>query len=309
MKRTRIILFTLMMACGIEAGAQTIRITEFKHNTLSLIGSTNRVKDNNGDDCAVIRFFIDDNYTIEPHSGVLKTDTLIGEMRMWVPRGTKRITVRREGLRPLAGYDIPLEIESLNTYEATIETINEEAEMGKRPKKRLTYMGLGYQFPSLSGPSLALGFNIKHHQIEVGGIYGMKKTDELFFYDNSGNTLAGYQYSPVRAQLKYGYEIELGKHFALTPQVGGAFNYFMGKEKETTSLATGHKKSFSVSLIGDLRLSLSLNKSKTSMLYVAPEYNVCVKRGNTCNIVSWYDATMKKWNEGFNLNAGVMFFL
>ena len=108
--------------------------------------------------------------------------------------------MRYKGLKPLVGYEIPVRIESKTDYDVDIET------MTVVNKEHNVYIGVGYNILSMSGLSATVGFNKNHHQIELGAVYGFNKTDDLYFYDSKGNTTAGYQYSAIRADLKYGYE-------------------------------------------------------------------------------------------------------
>ena len=65
MKKRRIVILMLALIawfCGTTVKAQKIQITKFEQNPNSLIARDplNLVTDNNGDACAVIRFFVRD---------------------------------------------------------------------------------------------------------------------------------------------------------------------------------------------------------------------------------------------------------
>ena len=120
----------------------------------------NPVNDNAGEACAVVRFFVRDmGYVIEPNLGVLKSDTLAGEIRLWIPKGTKRITVKHEGMLPLTGYEIPLRIESKVTYEATIDI---EERKAKKESSAHVFLEARYNVMTLAGPEVGLGFEVKN---------------------------------------------------------------------------------------------------------------------------------------------------
>ena len=127
-----------------------------------------------------------------------------------MPQGTKRITVRYKGMMPLSGYQISVKIVSKKTYEATISI---------REKESPLYFMLGYNALPLAGPEVALGFTSHHHQLEVGFSYGLKKTDNLFFYNNEESFVSAYNYQPLHLQMRYGYVFELADFLSLTPQV------------------------------------------------------------------------------------------
>ena len=100
MKKIIIALLLIVAANGMKA--QRIEIKTFERNYTSLIASVNPVNDNTGEACAVIRFLGKDaNFIIEPNMGMMKLETMTNEIRVWVPKGTKRLTIRREGVLPL----------------------------------------------------------------------------------------------------------------------------------------------------------------------------------------------------------------
>ena len=131
MKKRKIILVIaigLVMPLKCLAQAKKIQITKFEMSN-SLIASMNQVKDNNEEVGAVIRFWYSGSgYIIEPNLGILKKETYPGETRLWVPRGTTRITIRHNEDKPLRNYIIPLRIESKTDYDAEITLTNDIAE-------------------------------------------------------------------------------------------------------------------------------------------------------------------------------------
>lgn len=126
MKRYVIGLCALLLAVGaVKAEAQTnepqqdIVVTNFQRAVTDMTARVNPVYDNNGEACAIIKFSVrDTTYVIEPNLGFVKRECKVGEIRLWVPAGTKRLTVRHEGMFPLRDYVIPEPIESKAAYHA-----------------------------------------------------------------------------------------------------------------------------------------------------------------------------------------------
>ena len=295
-----IILLVLLIS---EGKAQNIQITKFERNITSLIASTNPVYDNAGEACAMVKFFVRDmGFTIEANLGVVKTDTLSGEIRLWIPTGTKRITVRHEGMLPLSGYEIPIRIESKATYEATID-IEERKE--KKESNAHVFLEARYNVMTLAGPEVGLGVEVKNHVIEVNAVYGLKKSDDLFFYDKDGSMNEAYSYQPFRLGLRYGYEIEIIENvLAVVPQVGCAYNLMSGKGvASTVSTGDDYKTASSFSALGALRLQVALGNHLK--LYVTPEYDYGLYKDDNCKWISDYDKTFKGWTDGFNLSVGL----
>lgn len=303
MKRT---LLSLLLSCCIASMmAQDIQITKFERNYTSLIASVNPIYDNAGDACAVIRFFVrDKDFIIEPNLGVLKKEDLPGEIRLYVPRGTKRLTIRHKNHMPLNGYEIPLRIESKVTYDVELVLNNEATNGQKRNKGHNVYIGAGYNIASISGPSLAVGFDVNHHIIELGAVIGLNKTDDIYFYDSSSSVKAAYNYKAIRTQLRYGYDIEVADFFSVQPQVGFAYNYYSGTEVVKGKSDYGSASSMSGMIGARLVASLSDNFK----IHITPEYDFGIYKDDNCKKLSDFDDSFKSWTDGFNLNIGLMFF-
>ena len=297
MKKMMIALLLMVAANGVKA--QDIEVSKFERNYTSLIASMNPVYDNTGEACAVIRFFVrDGRFIIEPNMGMMKLETLPGEIRIWVPKGTKRLTIRREGLLPLSGYEIPVSIEPKVTYEAEI-SVNEGAN-----KHHNVYAGVGYNAVAISGPSVALGFDVNHHNIELGAVLGLNKTDEMYFYNSNGDLTGAFEYKAIRVQLRYGYDFSITDFFSIMPQVGAAYNIFTSNEV----VKSNSKFDSANSLSGIVAARLVTSFNKRFKLHITPEYNFSLNKNDNCKILSDFDSKFKSWTEGFNLNIGLIYF-
>ena len=114
-----------MLLFQVRLNAQDIQITQFEANPTNLVASMYPEYDNTGTACAVIRFLVrETGFSIQGNLGIVKLDSLPGEIRVWIPQGTKRITVRHNHYLPLDGYVIPVRIESKMAYDAVIEAKN-----------------------------------------------------------------------------------------------------------------------------------------------------------------------------------------
>ena len=305
MKKKTTLLILLLLALADQMMAQDIQITRFERNITSLIGSVRPVYDNTGEACAVIRFFVRDaEFVIEPNLGVMKSETLPGEIRLYVPKGTKRITVRHQGMMPLTGYEIPVQIEPKVTYDAELSITDEAMNRNKANKGHNVYVGAGYNIMSISGPAVALGFDISHHNIELGAVFGLNKTDDMYFYDSNSNVTAAYNYKATRIQLRYGYDLKATDFFSIMPQIGGAYNLYSGSE--VVKGKSDYQNANSMSLLAAVRVVASFNDN--FKLHITPEYDFGVYKDNSCKILSDYDSTFKSWTEGFNLNIGLIYF-
>ena len=301
--RKLLVLMAFLLNGLMQLYAQDIKVTQFERNFTSLIASMDPVYDNAGEACAVIRFLVrDEGFEIEPNLGVLKREDKTGEIRLWVPVGTKRIIVRHLGAMPLS-YEIPVTLESKVTYDATLEITKAKSPViGSNVK---FFVGAGYNIMSISGPSLAAGLDFNHHIVELGFVYGLNKTDDWFFYNSNGEVLGSYHYQALRLSLRYGYDIKASDAFFITPQAGVAYNSMSGTSEGRTSNST-YQSANSISAFGAVKLSVALGKN--FRLQVTPEYDFGVSKNDLCKLVSDNDDTFKSWTDGFNLNVGLMIY-
>lgn len=302
MKKKRLLLIAIRLVIPLMSMAQTkyVQITKFEKNYTSLKASFSPVKDNAGEECAMIRFWYSgSDYIIEPNMGYLKIENYPGETRMWVPKGTRRITIRHNDDMPLRDYNIPIKIESKVAYDAEVELVTVQP-----PRKNQVYIGAGYNIMSLSGPSIAIGANLNHHQIELGAVYGLNKSDDLFFYDANDNLKAGYNYNAIKAGLTYGYELPVSDFFYITPMAGVSYLAYLGSEASSSTKGTDYKNANALSAGGGIRLSVAFGKQ--FRLCITPEYYAAVYKDNNCKLLSSHDDNIKNWNTGFNLNVGLL---
>lgn len=268
----------------------------------------NQVVDNTGEACAVLRVRMPDNiFEIEPNLGVVKKETKTGELLLWIPVGTKRLTIRHYGVMPLAGYEIPFRLEPKVTYDAEVEIVEyTKGNKGMSYEERAyhVYLGAGYNVMAISGPSAMIGLNYNQHAVEVGAAYGLNKTDDMYFYNSEGNLKAAYNYQAFRVSLRYGYEIELDKMFSVTPQIGAAYNILSGTAIQSGTSNSSYQSTSSISGMAAVRLTAKLTKQIG--FYVTPEYDLGLYKDEICKLIGENSKTFKNWTEGFNLNVGIM---
>ena len=280
--------------------AQEIKVTRFEQSRNGMIARMNPAFTLSGENCAVLRGYVKGNdYSIEPNLLSVKDSTLSGEIRLWVPPGTTRLTVRRSGLKPLLGYQIPIRVEAKTDYDVDVETI-----VPPPPSDNHVYIGAGYNIMTLAGPSILVGANLKHHQIELGAVYGLNKSDDLYFYDANDNLKAGYNYNAIRAGLTYGYEFPVSDFFYITPMAGVSYLAYLGSEASSSTKGTDYKNANSLSAGGGVRLSVVFGKQ--FRLCITPEYYAAVYKDKNCKLLSSHDDNIKNWNTGFNLNVGLL---
>lgn len=329
MKRLNLLLL-LWVFCAAALQAQDFRITKFQENMLDLTAARAAVKDNNGDLCALIKFSVrDDKFVYEPNMGVVKQERKVGETWLYVPKQTKRITIRHPQLGVLRDYVIPVTIEQKVVYEAELQITNQEylRSLLQRAKtdtvrimvpqeptvleveaKRNVHLDLGVGFNSVGimGPTAHIGLNVGNHVVEAGATIGISKSEGISIYRKDNAAYYGtYDYSAMRFFARYGYNFEATSELLITPLVGAAINNISGAEVRRSPNGDVFSKVNSVSATIGCRVSYCMGN--VVLLFLMPEFSVGVKKDDSFIVLKDYDSKIKSWTDGIGLSAGVVF--
>lgn len=125
--RSHIVALLCLWPLLVMAQSHDFEVRDFHENPTDLTAVSSNVKDLNGKTAALIRFAVRDTlFSFEANNGIIKQKKVVGEVLLFVPQGTKRITVRHPYLGILRDFQLPLFIESKTTYDAEIEITNVE---------------------------------------------------------------------------------------------------------------------------------------------------------------------------------------
>lgn len=125
MKRTLSLIILLMMMC-IAADAQNISITSFTfaESDLTAMNSSTRRNDLNGNRCALLKVeTTETGFSFD--TGMIGITDIVyypGEVWIFVPKGTRKITVNHARFGVLRDWQFPYPVESARTYILRLET-------------------------------------------------------------------------------------------------------------------------------------------------------------------------------------------
>ena len=123
--RTNFIILLLFWPLLLMSQSQDFWISDFHKNMTDLSAISSNVKDVNGNPTALIRFAVrDSKFVFNANLGIVKQEKKTGEVWLFVPVGTKRLTISHPYLGILRGFEIPTSVESKCTYEAEIVITN-----------------------------------------------------------------------------------------------------------------------------------------------------------------------------------------
>ena len=332
----------VLLSCSLSAWSQShdYEIRDFHENLTDLTAATSDVKDINGVVTALIRFAVRDTlFTFEANNGIIKRANEVGEILLYVPITTRRLTIRHPFLGIYRDYQLPVIVNSKTTYDAEIvitnadylrklygyeqpvfsqsPIINEESpikevpvEKPVKPVKPHTpiqtsfLLGGGYQAMGVAGPTALIGLEIGSFLVSADYTFGTEKVEGVAIY--YGSTLGeAYDYSVSRISARLGYNTSPNTAFQVVPQIGVSFNMINGDEsiKKIVSEAQFSKSTpISVSVALNLRVRLA----KPLYLYVTPQYDLAVGADDVYKVIKEADSKIKGWGEGFGVSAGLL---
>lgn len=122
----RYILLTFILLAFIGVSAQSISVKSFQSLPMDMTASSLEGKrvDQNGDVAALIKVVTTQTgFTFEGGTlGIVDTKQRNGEIWVWVPRASRKITILHQQLGVLRDYRYPIEIEAERTYEMVLST-------------------------------------------------------------------------------------------------------------------------------------------------------------------------------------------
>ncbi len=115
------ILILLMVCAGIQpVGAQEFSVSSFRVLPNDVTAFINPVQDRNGEDCGLIKVMAPDDFVFSTPLGIVKREDKVGEIWLYVPHGTKKITIKHSQWGVLRDYILPSRISSHITAELVI---------------------------------------------------------------------------------------------------------------------------------------------------------------------------------------------
>ncbi|MDO4185730.1 MAG: hypothetical protein Q4D30_04480 [Bacteroidales bacterium] len=112
--------FILLCICSTAVWAQDFRVTSFSLLESDLTARVDPVLDLNGDACALVRVMADKRFEFSGPLGIVKREDKTAEILLYVPAGTKALTISHPRWGMLRNYMLPLVLEGRRTYELVL---------------------------------------------------------------------------------------------------------------------------------------------------------------------------------------------
>ncbi len=123
MKRStfRLMITAVLIFAGIsETAAQRFAVESFRMLPNDVTAFVNPIRDLNDESCGLIKVMGSEDFVFSTPLGIVKRVDNVGEIWLYVPKGTKKLTIKHAEWGVLRDYVLPEKIDSRVTYELRI---------------------------------------------------------------------------------------------------------------------------------------------------------------------------------------------
>lgn len=207
MKRTaalNLILFLLLIGAAQPLSAQQFSIDTFRTLPNDISAFIEPVKDRNEDDCALLKVAAPEDFAFSTPLGIVKRIDKTGEIWLYIPRRSKKITLKHPRFGIIRDYIFPDKIESHMTYELKL-VVPEEVQTINSPQ---------FAQPEIVRDTLIVTRTdtLRIVQPKVRIPFTLTVTATLAFGGNSGTPLPGLMIAGMR---RHGAFIHASSDFGL----------------------------------------------------------------------------------------------
>lgn len=112
-----ILLLSVLLMAAAEIMAQTYSVESFRRLPNDVSAFIEPIKDLNGEDCALVKVEAPAEFVFSSPLGIVKRLDNVGEIWLYMPKGSKRLTFKHPEWGVLRNYSFPERLESHMTYE------------------------------------------------------------------------------------------------------------------------------------------------------------------------------------------------
>ena len=159
------------------------------------------------------------------------------------------------------------------------------------------YFGGAYTIRSLSGITGILGLVYQGHDLQASYTFGLSESDAVY-WGGDMNTATKYKMNSI--SVKYGYQFNLMRQLAITPQIGYSYNFLSANAAASGNTTYGDGASSSAVTIG---AKLILVPMQHLYFFVAPEYMFALSKDNNFKTIT--DSSNFS-ADGFAVHAGIL---
>jgi len=111
---------TISFCCVCRTHAQQFSVSGFRALPNDISAFVHPVRDNNGNTCALIKVQASSDFAFSTPLGIVRREDKVGEIWLYIPQGTRLLTIKHPRWGVLRDYRLPAVLESRLAYELTL---------------------------------------------------------------------------------------------------------------------------------------------------------------------------------------------
>lgn len=115
------LMFLFFLLTAFNSMAQKFEVSSFRLLPNDVTAFINPVNDLNGDPCALLKVQSSEDFAFSTPLGIVNRTDKTGEIWLYIPKGSKKITLKHPQWGVLRDYPFPMKIESHMTYEMKVD--------------------------------------------------------------------------------------------------------------------------------------------------------------------------------------------
>lgn len=116
----RVLMVLLLLALASEVKAQKFSVESFRALPNDVTAFVDQVEDLNGDACALLKIECSPEFAFSTPLGIVKRIDKTGEIWLYLPKGSKKITIKHPKLGIIRDYQFPERLDSHKSYELRV---------------------------------------------------------------------------------------------------------------------------------------------------------------------------------------------
>ncbi len=116
----RQLILILSISAAANAWSQQFNVLSFRELPNDVSAFINPIRDLNDEDCGLLKIIANPDFVFSTPLGIVKRIDKTGEIWLYLPHGSKKITIKHSDWGVLRDYEFPSKLESHKTYEITL---------------------------------------------------------------------------------------------------------------------------------------------------------------------------------------------
>ncbi len=117
----RLLMLIISVSAATAAWSQQFDVLSFRQLPNDVSAFINPVRDLNDEDCSLLKVTANPDFVFSTPLGIVKRIDKTGEIWLYLPRGSKKITIKHADWGVLRDYEFPSKLESHKTYELSLK--------------------------------------------------------------------------------------------------------------------------------------------------------------------------------------------